>query len=96
MYIYQCGACGHIAPAQEFKYGSGREYGKHPEHRYCPRCSQSIDWFGHSTPCYQCPAYLIANKKRLVINCIAICPVLREQNVAVLQKYEQIAQKQAI
>lgn len=91
MVIYQCGACGHIAPAEEFKHGSGREYWRHPEHRYCPRCSQSIDWFGYTIPCYKCPVYIIANKKRVTVNCIPICPVLKEQDARVLQKYSKPA-----
>lgn len=46
MRFFQCGYCGYRAPEYEFKRGRGREYGEHPEHRYCPECGQSIDWHG--------------------------------------------------
>jgi rubredoxin len=93
MYIYRCGSCGHIAPESEFKYGSGREFGRHPEHRYCPQCSRSIDWFGYTVPCFSCPAYKISIRKNIFVNCIAVCPVLKTQKLAVLQKYGQTAQE---
>jgi|GEM_PF-6101726 len=48
MRIISCGCCDFIAPEPMFKWGRGREFGEHPEHRYCPRCSNSIDWYGHS------------------------------------------------
>jgi len=44
--LFQCVYCGHIAESDKFKYGLGREFGEHPEHRYCPECGQSIDWHG--------------------------------------------------
>ncbi len=44
---YGCIKCGHIAKADEFRHGAGREYGQHPSHRYCPACGVSIDWFGY-------------------------------------------------
>jgi hypothetical protein len=47
MRIIECGYCGFKGLEEVFKYGKGREYGQHPEHRYCPCCGQSIDWFGH-------------------------------------------------
>jgi len=46
MRIIECGYCGFKGLEEVFKYGKGREYGQHPEHRYCPCCGQSIDWFG--------------------------------------------------
>lgn len=42
-----CCSCGHIAPKGEFRYGRGRSFGEHPEHRYCPWCGRSIEWFGY-------------------------------------------------
>ena len=48
MRIISCDYCGFTAPEPMFKRGRGREFGEHPEHRYCPRCSNSIDWYGHS------------------------------------------------
>lgn len=47
MRFFQCGYCGYKAPEYMFAYGRGREYGEHPEHRYCPQCHQSIDWYGY-------------------------------------------------
>lgn len=47
MRIFRCDYCGFIAPEPMFKWGKGKEYGQHPEHRYCPKCSQSIDWHGY-------------------------------------------------
>jgi len=47
MRIFKCGYCGFIAPESLFEWGKGKEYGQHPEHRYCPRCLQSIDWHGY-------------------------------------------------
>jgi len=44
--LFQCVYCGHIAEPDKFQYGLGREFGEHPEHRYCPECGQSIDWHG--------------------------------------------------
>jgi len=46
MRIIRCDYCGFIAPEPMFKWGKGKEFGQHPEHRYCPRCLKSIDWFG--------------------------------------------------
>lgn len=49
----QCAKCHAIRPAQEFKTGYqkfgpfSRMYGQHPEHRYCPVCGRSIDWYGY-------------------------------------------------
>lgn len=96
MYIYRCDNCGYIAPEGEFEYGSGREFGRHPEHRYCPQCSKSIDWFGYTVPCFSCPVYKISSRKNIYINCAAVCPVLKTQNIAVLQKYGQAVQQQKI
>jgi len=47
MRIIQCGYCGFKAPEPMFKRGKGKEFGQHPEHRYCPRCFSSIDWYGY-------------------------------------------------
>jgi len=47
MRYFKCGCCGYLGLECEFKYGKGREYGQHPEHRYCPRCGSSIDWYGY-------------------------------------------------
>lgn len=47
MRIIQCGYCGYKDYEDAFEYGRGREFGEHPEHRYCPRCGQSIDWVGY-------------------------------------------------
>ncbi len=44
-----CCKCGHLGPAESFAYGRGRRFGQHPEHRYCPSCGLSIDWYGHVT-----------------------------------------------
>lgn len=46
MRIIECGYCGYRDFEDAFEYGRGREYGEHPEHRYCPRCFNSIDWHG--------------------------------------------------
>ena|GEM_PF-1371704 len=46
MRIIQCGYCGHKDFEDAFRHGRGREFGEHPEHRYCERCGQSIDWHG--------------------------------------------------
>ena len=48
MRIFECGYCKFRGPEPMFKWGKGREYGEHPEHRYCPRCHVSIDWYGYS------------------------------------------------
>ena len=42
-----CVDCGHVGPQAEFRRGRGRARGEHPEHRYCPVCGKSIDWFGY-------------------------------------------------
>lgn len=47
MLMYRCENCKHDAPKHEFTKGKGREYGQHPEHRYCPKCAESIDWYGY-------------------------------------------------
>ncbi|MCM8901299.1 hypothetical protein KVG29_08710 [Caldicoprobacter algeriensis] len=47
MRIFRCDYCGFIAPEPMFKWGKGKEFGQHPEHRYCPRCYNSIDWYGY-------------------------------------------------
>jgi len=96
MYIYRCDNCGYIAPESEFEYGSGREFGRHPEHRYCPQCSESIDWFGYTVPCFSCSTYKISIRKKISVNCIDVCPVLKTQSTAVLQKYGQTAQEYKI
>ena len=41
-----CGFCGYIGKRSEFVWGRGRIFGEHPEHRYCPKCRQSITWYG--------------------------------------------------
>lgn len=84
MYVYQCGACGYIAPETDFKYGSGREFGRHPQHRYCPHCFQSIDWFGYAVPCHLCPVYKMSIRKGILFDCTGVCPVLKTQNAAIL------------
>jgi rubredoxin len=96
MYIYRCGACGHVAPETAFEYGSGREFSRHPEHRYCPNCNQSIDWLGYTVPCFSCPAYKLSIRKKISVNCIAVCPVFKTQSTAVLQKCGQTAQEYKI
>jgi len=45
--IIQCEHCGFKDCEEIFAYGKSKEYGQHPEHRYCPRCGISIDWYGY-------------------------------------------------
>lgn len=47
MKIIRCRRCGYQDKQDAFPEGRGRAYGEHPDHRYCPRCGQSIDWFGY-------------------------------------------------
>ncbi len=42
-----CSECGYVGPKAEFRFGRGRSFGEHPEHRYCPACGRSVDWFGY-------------------------------------------------
>lgn len=46
--MLMCARCRHVGDSTEFRFGRGRQYGEHPEHRYCPACGESIDWYGYS------------------------------------------------
>lgn len=42
----QCASCRAIYESQDAQYGKGRQYGQHPEHKYCPKCGVDLDWYG--------------------------------------------------
>lgn len=45
----RCRHCGHVDDEDNYRYGEykGAPYFRHPEHRYCPACGGSIDWYGY-------------------------------------------------
>lgn len=45
--LIECGRCRHTDKASAFAQGRGRPYGQHPDHRYCPSCRGSIEWYGY-------------------------------------------------
>ena len=48
MSVIVCIKCRHEAPASAFTYGvKGDGRFRHPDHRYCPNCGASIDWYGY-------------------------------------------------